>query len=141
VVRLKDRVAATLLEVGQRNVAGEGQRLANVNRALPINFCGGPDEIVTQLQEAREKIGCGVVDLSFQTPGLGRPRRADGSARTIRQKGAAAHPRHLKIAADEQARSSQAIDSQFDRLRVSRNGPSCPKETLFDDGLMGRVGG
>ena len=43
---LKDGVAATLLELDQRNVAGEGRRPANVNRVLPINFCGGPDEIV-----------------------------------------------------------------------------------------------
>ena len=73
VFRLKDRVAATLLEVDQRNVAGEGRRPANVNRALPINFCGGPDEIVAQVQEARGQIGCGVVDLSFQTPGSEDP--------------------------------------------------------------------
>ena len=73
VFRLKDRVAATLLEVDQRNVAGEGRRPANVNRALPINFCGGPDEIVAQLTEARAQIGCGVVDLSFQTPGSEDP--------------------------------------------------------------------
>ena len=46
---------------------------ANVNRALPINFCGGPDEIVAQLKQAREQIGCGVVDLSFQTPGSEHP--------------------------------------------------------------------
>ena len=73
VFRLKDRVAATLLEVDQRNVAGEGRRPANVNRALPINFCGGPDEIVAQLKRSREQIGCGVVDLSFQTPGSEDP--------------------------------------------------------------------
>src|SRR5260370_11764869 len=65
---LKGAVAAGLLEVDQRNVAGEGRRPANVNRALPINFCGGPDEIVAQLKEARPEIGCGVVDLSFPTP-------------------------------------------------------------------------
>ncbi len=58
VFRLKDRVAATLLEVDQRNVAGKGRRPANVNRALPINFCGGPDEIVAQLKESRAEIGC-----------------------------------------------------------------------------------
>ena len=40
---------------------------------LPINFCGGPDEIVAQLTEARAQIGCGVVDLSFQTPGSEDP--------------------------------------------------------------------
>ena len=40
---------------------------------MPINFYGGPDEIVAQLKEAGEKIGCGVVDLSFQTPGSEDP--------------------------------------------------------------------
>ena len=70
---LKAAVAAGLLELDQRNVAGEGRRPANVNRALPINFCGGPDEIVAQLQQAGEQIGCGVVDLSFQTPGSDHP--------------------------------------------------------------------
>ena len=71
--QLKAGVAAALLELDQRNVAGEGRRPANVNRALPINFCGGPDEIVAQLKVAREQIGCGVVDLSFHTPGSEDP--------------------------------------------------------------------
>src|SRR6516164_9406433 len=70
---LKAGVATELLELDQRNVAGEGRRPGNVNRALPINFCGGPDEIVAQLREARAEIGCGVVDLSFQTPGSEDP--------------------------------------------------------------------
>ena len=73
VFQLNDGVAAGLLALAQRNVAGEGRRPANVNRALPINFCGGPDEIVAQLKEARGQIGCGVVDLSFQTPGSEDP--------------------------------------------------------------------
>ena len=73
VFALKAGVAAELLQLDQRNVAGEGRRPANVNRALPINFCGGPDEIVAQLQEAREQIGCGVVDLFFHTPGSEDP--------------------------------------------------------------------
>ena len=73
VFQLKDGVAAGLLELDQRNVAGEGRRPANVNRALPINFCGGPEEIVAQLKEARGEIGCGVVDLSFQTPSSEHP--------------------------------------------------------------------
>src|SRR3984893_4457983 len=53
--------------------AGEGRRPAHVNRVLPINFCGGPDEIVAQLKQCREQIGAGVVDLSFQTPGSEHP--------------------------------------------------------------------
>jgi len=73
VFRLMDRVAATLLEVDRRNFAGEGRWPANVNRALPINFCSAPDEIVAQLQEARPQIGCGVVDLSLRTPGSEDP--------------------------------------------------------------------
>ena len=71
--QLNGGVAVGLLELDQRNVAGEGRRPANVNRALPINFCGGPDEIVAQLKQCREQIGCGVVDLSFQTPGSEDP--------------------------------------------------------------------
>jgi hypothetical protein len=49
-------------------------RPADANRVLPINFCGGPDEIVAQLKQCREQIGAGVVDLSFQSPGLGKSR-------------------------------------------------------------------
>src|SRR6266849_4594994 len=70
---LKAGVGAALLELDQRNVAGEGRRPANVNRVLPMNFCGGPDEIVAQLKQCREQIGAGVVDLSFQTPGSEHP--------------------------------------------------------------------
>jgi alkanesulfonate monooxygenase SsuD/methylene tetrahydromethanopterin reductase-like flavin-dependent oxidoreductase (luciferase family) len=73
VFALKAEVAAELLQLDQRNVAGEGRGPGNVNRVLPINFCGGPDEIVMQLKEAREQIGCGVVDLFFQTPGSEDP--------------------------------------------------------------------
>jgi alkanesulfonate monooxygenase SsuD/methylene tetrahydromethanopterin reductase-like flavin-dependent oxidoreductase (luciferase family) len=73
VFQLNAGVAAALLELDQRTVAGQGRRPANVNRALPINFCGGPDEIVAQLKDAREQIGSGVVDLSFQTPGAEGP--------------------------------------------------------------------
>ena len=73
VFALKAGVAAELLQLDQRNVAGEGRRPGNVNRVLPINFCGGPDEIVTQLKEARAEIGCGVVDLFFQIPGSEDP--------------------------------------------------------------------
>ena len=70
---LKDGVAAALLELDQRNVAGEGRQPAHVNRVLPINFCGGPDEIVAQLKQCREQIGAGIVDLFFQTPGSEGP--------------------------------------------------------------------
>ena len=48
-------------------------RPASVNRALPINFVGGPDTIVAQIQECRERTGAGVIDLGFQTPGSSDP--------------------------------------------------------------------
>ena len=95
VFRLKAEVAAELLQLDQRNVAGEGRRPGNVNRALPINFCGGPDEIVAQLKAGPRADRLRRRRSVVPDPGLGRSRRADGSARTVRQEGAAAHPRHL----------------------------------------------
>jgi hypothetical protein len=62
------------LELDQRNVAGKGRRPANVNRVLPINFCGRPDEIVTQLKQCREQIG--VVAICRPDPGRGTSRPA-----------------------------------------------------------------
>jgi alkanesulfonate monooxygenase SsuD/methylene tetrahydromethanopterin reductase-like flavin-dependent oxidoreductase (luciferase family) len=38
---------------------------------LPISFCGGPDRIVEQIRQCREKVGAGVLDLSLQDPGTG----------------------------------------------------------------------
>jgi alkanesulfonate monooxygenase SsuD/methylene tetrahydromethanopterin reductase-like flavin-dependent oxidoreductase (luciferase family) len=65
-------VGAALLQLDSRNVAGE-TRPPNVNRALPINFVGGPDSIVEQIRRCREETGAGVVDLGFQVPGAGEP--------------------------------------------------------------------
>jgi alkanesulfonate monooxygenase SsuD/methylene tetrahydromethanopterin reductase-like flavin-dependent oxidoreductase (luciferase family) len=65
-------VAEALLELDARNIAGEA-RPASVNRALPINFVGGPDSVVDQIRDCREKTGAGVIDLGFQTPGSADP--------------------------------------------------------------------
>jgi alkanesulfonate monooxygenase SsuD/methylene tetrahydromethanopterin reductase-like flavin-dependent oxidoreductase (luciferase family) len=65
-------VAEALLELDARNIAGEA-RPASVNRALPINFVGGPDSVVAQIRACREKTGAGVIDLGFQTPGSADP--------------------------------------------------------------------
>jgi alkanesulfonate monooxygenase SsuD/methylene tetrahydromethanopterin reductase-like flavin-dependent oxidoreductase (luciferase family) len=65
---LGDGVADALRELDARNIAGEA-RPASINRALPINFVGGPDTIVAQIRQCREKTGAGVIDLGFQTPG------------------------------------------------------------------------
>jgi alkanesulfonate monooxygenase SsuD/methylene tetrahydromethanopterin reductase-like flavin-dependent oxidoreductase (luciferase family) len=65
-------VADALLELDSRNIAGQA-RPASINRALPINFVGGPDTVVAQIRECREKTGAGVIDLGFQTPGSSDP--------------------------------------------------------------------
>ena len=61
-------VADALLELDARNIAGD-TRPASINRALPINFVGGPDTVVALIRQCREKTGAGVIDLGFQTPG------------------------------------------------------------------------
>jgi alkanesulfonate monooxygenase SsuD/methylene tetrahydromethanopterin reductase-like flavin-dependent oxidoreductase (luciferase family) len=65
-------VANALLELDTRNIAGES-RPPSVNRALPINFVGGPDTVVEQLRRCRELTGAGIVDLGFNTPGSSDP--------------------------------------------------------------------
>jgi hypothetical protein len=102
VFQLKEGAAAGSLKLDQSNVAGEGRRPANVNRAPPTNFCGGPDEIVAQLNEAREEIGC-IVDLSCQTPG---------------SEGAVRDPRHLK----------QEEAAGFRESLLCSLGATCPSE-------------
>jgi alkanesulfonate monooxygenase SsuD/methylene tetrahydromethanopterin reductase-like flavin-dependent oxidoreductase (luciferase family) len=69
---LSTGVATALLELDRRNIAGEA-REASVNRALPINFSGGPERVAAQIRRCREETGAGVVDLGFQTPGTQDP--------------------------------------------------------------------
>jgi alkanesulfonate monooxygenase SsuD/methylene tetrahydromethanopterin reductase-like flavin-dependent oxidoreductase (luciferase family) len=69
---LGNGVANALLELDTRNIAGES-RPPSVNRALPINFVGGPDTVVEQIRRCREQTGAGIVDLGFNTPGSSDP--------------------------------------------------------------------
>jgi alkanesulfonate monooxygenase SsuD/methylene tetrahydromethanopterin reductase-like flavin-dependent oxidoreductase (luciferase family) len=69
---LAEGVASALLALDTRNIAGEA-RPASINRALPINFFGGPDTVVDQIRRCREVIGAGVIDLGFNTPGTTDP--------------------------------------------------------------------
>jgi alkanesulfonate monooxygenase SsuD/methylene tetrahydromethanopterin reductase-like flavin-dependent oxidoreductase (luciferase family) len=69
---LAEGVASALLELDTRNIAGQA-RPASINRALPINFVGGPDTVVNQFRRCREVIGAGVIDLGFNTPGTNDP--------------------------------------------------------------------
>lgn len=67
-------VANALLELDTRNIAGES-RPPSVNRALPINFVGGPDTVIAQIRQCRELTGAGIIDLGFNTPGSADPNR------------------------------------------------------------------
>ena len=67
-------VANALMELDTRNIAGES-RPPSVNRALPMNFVGGPDTVVEQLRRCREHTGAGIIDLGFNTPGSADPKR------------------------------------------------------------------
>jgi alkanesulfonate monooxygenase SsuD/methylene tetrahydromethanopterin reductase-like flavin-dependent oxidoreductase (luciferase family) len=61
-------VRDALLELDQRNVAGE-KRVPNVGGVLPTSFYGSPDTVVRQIEQCREEVGVGVLDLAFQNPG------------------------------------------------------------------------
>ena len=65
---LRPSVRDALLQLDQRNVAGEARR-PNVGGILPTNFAGSPDTIVAQIRRCREEAGAGVIDLMFQVPG------------------------------------------------------------------------
>jgi alkanesulfonate monooxygenase SsuD/methylene tetrahydromethanopterin reductase-like flavin-dependent oxidoreductase (luciferase family) len=66
------KVADALLELDTRNIAGE-VRPASINRALPINFIGGPDAVVEQMERCHRETGAGILDLGFNTPGSTDP--------------------------------------------------------------------
>ncbi len=65
---VRESLRGALLEADQRNLAGE-KRPANVGGVLPTTFLGGPERIVKQIKQAREVVGCGVIDLSLHPPG------------------------------------------------------------------------
>jgi len=69
---LREGVAGALLELDTRNIAGKATP-ASINRALPINFVGGPDTVVDQIRRCREATGAGIIDLGFNTPGTTDP--------------------------------------------------------------------
>ena len=69
---LGSAVAEALTVSDTRNIAGE-QRAPSVNRALPINFVGGPDEVTAQIRQCHEATGAGIIDLGFNTPGSSDP--------------------------------------------------------------------
>ncbi|HUC73070.1 MAG TPA: LLM class flavin-dependent oxidoreductase [Stellaceae bacterium] len=59
-------VRDALVKLDSRNVAGEA-RTPNVGGTLPTSFIGGPEAVIDQIKECRERAGVGVLDLFFQT--------------------------------------------------------------------------
>ena len=71
-------VAAALLEVDQRNVAGEGRRPANVNRALPINSAAGQTRSSRNCSRPADR-SAAASSICRSNPGLGRSRLSNGT--------------------------------------------------------------
>ena len=57
-------------EFDLRNVLAGSPQGDVVGVARSLNFIGGPDTVVEQIKEFRDKCGAGVVDLFFQQPGI-----------------------------------------------------------------------
>lgn len=60
-------IREALVQLDRRNIAGEA-RTATIGGNLPINFCGGPDTVIDQIERCRDQVGAGVIDLMFQRP-------------------------------------------------------------------------
>src|SRR5215831_16244653 len=65
---MRPPVRVALLQLDRRNVAGE-PRTPPVGGMLPTSFYGSPDTVVAQIEQCREEVGVGVLDLAFQNPG------------------------------------------------------------------------
>ena len=89
-------VAKAMLELDTRNIAGES-RPASINRALPINFSGGPDTVVEQIRALHRGANRRRHhhDLGFNTPGTTDPDAFLASVGIVRKASSAAHSRHL----------------------------------------------
>ena len=68
---MRPGVRDALSKLDSRNIAGVA-RPAFRDGALPTNFVGSPDTIVKQIQQCRDEVGAGVLDLAFQGAADGR---------------------------------------------------------------------
>jgi alkanesulfonate monooxygenase SsuD/methylene tetrahydromethanopterin reductase-like flavin-dependent oxidoreductase (luciferase family) len=63
---MRPAVRDALAQLDSRNIAGV-PRPAFRDGALPTNFVGSPDTVVKQIQQCRDEVGAGVIDLAFQS--------------------------------------------------------------------------
>jgi alkanesulfonate monooxygenase SsuD/methylene tetrahydromethanopterin reductase-like flavin-dependent oxidoreductase (luciferase family) len=69
---LRQSVRDALAKLDSRNIAGV-PRPAFRDGALPTTFVGSPETVVKQVQQCREEVGAGVIDLAFQSAAAKEP--------------------------------------------------------------------
>ena len=69
---MRPSVRDALAKLDSRNIAGV-PRPAFRDGALPTNFVGSPETVVKQIQQCREEVGAGVIDLAFQSAAADDP--------------------------------------------------------------------
>jgi alkanesulfonate monooxygenase SsuD/methylene tetrahydromethanopterin reductase-like flavin-dependent oxidoreductase (luciferase family) len=69
---MRPGVRDALARLDSRNIAGV-PRPAFRDGALPTNFVGSPETVVKQIQQCREEVGAGVIDLAFQSAAADDP--------------------------------------------------------------------
>jgi alkanesulfonate monooxygenase SsuD/methylene tetrahydromethanopterin reductase-like flavin-dependent oxidoreductase (luciferase family) len=69
---LRPSVRDALAKLDSRNIAGV-PRPAFRDGALPTTFVGSPETVVKQVQQCREEVGAGVIDLAFQSAAAKEP--------------------------------------------------------------------
>jgi alkanesulfonate monooxygenase SsuD/methylene tetrahydromethanopterin reductase-like flavin-dependent oxidoreductase (luciferase family) len=83
---IRAAVNRTLVQLDQRNVAGiprvvstgsaepeDATAVVGTTNRQPTQFIGSPETIVEQVKRARDEVGCGVIDFSFQNAAAGNP--------------------------------------------------------------------
>lgn len=90
---MRPAVRDALAKLDSRNIAGV-PRPAFRDGALPTNFVGSPDTVVKQIQQCRDEVGAGVIDLAFQGAAADDP---DGVMRALELFGKEVLPRIREI--------------------------------------------
>src|SRR5205823_11595169 len=90
---MRPAVREALAQFESRNIAGV-PRPAFRDGALPTNFVGSPDTVVKPLQQCRDEVGAGVIDLAFQSAATDDP---DGVIRALELFGKEVLPRIHEI--------------------------------------------
>jgi alkanesulfonate monooxygenase SsuD/methylene tetrahydromethanopterin reductase-like flavin-dependent oxidoreductase (luciferase family) len=90
---MRPAVRDALAQLDSRNIAGV-PRPAFRDGALPTNFVGSPETVVKQIQQCRDEVGAGVIDLAFQSADADDPQ---GTIRALELFGIEVLPRTQEI--------------------------------------------